>query len=394
MLALLLSAFVMSSCDNDNGDYSQIVLPNADEKSQQAFADDMSTDGFTFTARQAWTATVSEAGTTRLNLSGGGATDGVDWLRLLHNGEETYSGEAGSFDMAIELNENYSGATRAATITIASGGDNIAISVTQNAKTAAGAVPVAPKPGEPVAGSRMVSKIVMSGGNEGAIDFTYDNKNRLVKVKSTTMLEPDNGDESPYPLNVEVTFDYSQIGSSVFKTTYSASSKYGSDSEVSTFTLSDKGYIISGQTRYEDGYFETWTGTYNSAGYITKTVWGGDSDFFTEATWAGGNLTWLYSGAGEAQTRYEYGTLANNPKCNLDLNSLGFDHDFFVAPDLVGLTGKRSAKMVRKETLTYPTNDPGYTILYTYTTDAQGFVTKITMNDGGVKNTVATITYL
>lgn len=170
---LMLPALItLAGCSKDNpGDDGQITLPNQSEKTQQAFADEETTGGFSFTAKSAWSASVAEsaapaavvaAGSTGLTtparsnaLTANNSTPlstaqsragGLSWLRLLLNGQETYSGGAGSFTLTIELDPNYTGATRSASITITCGTDKITISVTQEGKTEAGVVPEDPNP--------------------------------------------------------------------------------------------------------------------------------------------------------------------------------------------------------------------------------------------------------
>lgn len=137
LFALLFPAFIMTGCgegSKEDGE-KQIEMSSLSEKSQQGYADEETTGGFTFTARSAWAATVSELGGTR-------ASD-VSWLRLLLDGTETYSGGAGTFTLTIAMDVNYSGETRSATITVTSGTDDITVTVTQSDKTEDGKVPVA-----------------------------------------------------------------------------------------------------------------------------------------------------------------------------------------------------------------------------------------------------------
>lgn len=140
---LIIPAFILTGCndDDDNGE-KQIELPNQSEQIQQAYADDETTGGFTFTAKSAWTATVTE--TTSANRSAMFVTkaSSVSWLRLLYNGEEKYNGEAGTFTLAIELETNYTGENRSATVVIESGGDKITITVTQEGTQEDGTKPV------------------------------------------------------------------------------------------------------------------------------------------------------------------------------------------------------------------------------------------------------------
>jgi hypothetical protein len=139
--ATALGAATFTDCDKGGGDDGdkQIELPNKNEEIQQGYADDETTGGFTFTAKSVWTATVKET-TTRA------ASSGVSWLRLLYEGQEKYDGEAGTFTLAIEIDLNYTGTTRSATITITSGTDKITVTVTQDGKTNDGGTPPPPEP--------------------------------------------------------------------------------------------------------------------------------------------------------------------------------------------------------------------------------------------------------
>lgn len=137
LLMLLLPAFVLVGCsDDNNGDDNggkQIELPDQSEQTQQGYADDETTGGFTFTAKSAWTATVLETTTSRASS--------VSWLRLLHNGTEKYEGGAGTFTLTIEIAPNHTGKTRTATIDITSGTDKITVTVTQEGTTENGDIP-------------------------------------------------------------------------------------------------------------------------------------------------------------------------------------------------------------------------------------------------------------
>jgi hypothetical protein len=137
ILAFALAAVVaLSSCEKGEQE-SQISLSNQEDKTQAAFADDETTGGgFTFVAKSAWTASVAETTATR--------AAGVEWLRLLLNGEEAYSGDAGEITLAIELEPNYTSTDRSASITISSGGTGITISVTQAGMTREGEIPPGP----------------------------------------------------------------------------------------------------------------------------------------------------------------------------------------------------------------------------------------------------------
>ena len=108
----------------------EITLPNSQESTQTAFADEKTSGNFSFTAKGSWTATIVES------------AGNSGWVTLFRNGVETNSGGAGTFTMAISLVPNYSGQPRSATIDIVSGNDKITITVTQSGTTAGGKVPV------------------------------------------------------------------------------------------------------------------------------------------------------------------------------------------------------------------------------------------------------------
>ena len=156
LLMLLIPAFMIAGCGKDNGnDDKQIQLPNQSEGTQTGYADDETTGSsvyfpgdFTFVAQAAWTATVTEnpsasASAVALSEGSGKSALSVSWLRLLLNGVETYSGNAGTIKLAME--PNYTGKNRSATITIVSGTEQISISVTQNGKDQQGNVPEKPE---------------------------------------------------------------------------------------------------------------------------------------------------------------------------------------------------------------------------------------------------------
>jgi hypothetical protein len=113
-----------------------IVVINPSEKTQTAYADEAVAGSVTFTATEAWTATVEE--TTR--------APGVPWLRLMLGGSEKYSGAAGTFTLIIELDKNFTGESRSAAITLSTGGAKETVSVTQEGKTENGDAPEPPAP--------------------------------------------------------------------------------------------------------------------------------------------------------------------------------------------------------------------------------------------------------
>ena len=135
ILAIIFALSLFAGCDKDNEgvDEKKIELSNKSEQNQTAFADDEAMNGFTFTAKKNWTATVTEGTVLRASSA--------SWLRLLLNGVEKYNGSAGTFTFIIEIDTNYSGVTRTATIDIASGNDKISVNITQQGINQDGTVP-------------------------------------------------------------------------------------------------------------------------------------------------------------------------------------------------------------------------------------------------------------
>jgi len=123
LTAVLVLLVVFGACKKED----DITIANEKELTQTAFADEETTGSFTFTAKENWTADVKSTSTTKSN--------GVPWLTLLHNGVETYNGNAGTFTIVISLDINLTGQTRTATIEIVSGNDKITITVTQSGTT-------------------------------------------------------------------------------------------------------------------------------------------------------------------------------------------------------------------------------------------------------------------
>jgi hypothetical protein len=120
---LTLTAYWQAEGGNDN---DQISLSDEGDENQTAYADDEE-KGITFTAKSDWEASVTESGTTRAS--------NVTWVKLMVNGEEKYSGGAGTINLVIVIEPNTTGGDRRATITIACGGESLKISVDQKGVT-------------------------------------------------------------------------------------------------------------------------------------------------------------------------------------------------------------------------------------------------------------------
>lgn len=142
-LLLLAAATIFTGCSSkdDGGDGGTTFTPPTDEQlSQNAYADKETTgEGFTFTTAVPWTATVNEVVPQADNAPAQAATrsdatvtgNNVSWLKLFVGNDEAYSGEAGTITIRIEVEQNYTGERREATITIVAGGNTFTVTVVQ-----------------------------------------------------------------------------------------------------------------------------------------------------------------------------------------------------------------------------------------------------------------------
>lgn len=159
LLISMLSVLLLAACGSDDGggNGGSFIPPSQNERNQTAYADNENTGGggFTFTANAAWTATVTEVPTAaEAALPVGKAVksqtaetgNNVVWLRLYVGDRESYSGPAGQTTLRIELDQNYTGERREATITIRSGNNTFTVTVVQEANKQDGSANVDPNP--------------------------------------------------------------------------------------------------------------------------------------------------------------------------------------------------------------------------------------------------------
>lgn len=155
----MLSVLLLAACggDDDGGGGGSFIPPSQEERNQTAYADNENTggSGFTFTANAAWTATVTEVPTAAeaalpvgkaVKSQTAEAGNNVVWLRLYVGDKESYSGPAGQTTLRIELDQNYTGERREATITIRSGNNTFTVTVVQEANKQDGSANVDPNP--------------------------------------------------------------------------------------------------------------------------------------------------------------------------------------------------------------------------------------------------------
>ena len=135
----MLSTAILAGCSKNEGGEGEPFTPPAQEQlTQNAYADNESTGGgFSFTAGAPWTATVNEvqAQTAQAYAPSKSATraegNNVVWLKLYNGDKEAYSGRAGTITLRIEIDQNYTGERREATITIRSGNNTFTVTVVQ-----------------------------------------------------------------------------------------------------------------------------------------------------------------------------------------------------------------------------------------------------------------------
>lgn len=159
LLISMLSVLLLAACGSDDGggNGGSFIPPSQNERNQTAYADNENTGGggFTFTANAAWTATVTEVPTAAeaalpvgkaVKSQTAEAGNNVVWLRLYVGDKESYNGPAGPTTLRIELDQNYTGERREATITIRSGNNTFTVTVVQEANKQDGSANEAPNP--------------------------------------------------------------------------------------------------------------------------------------------------------------------------------------------------------------------------------------------------------
>lgn len=139
-LSILLAAVALVGCNNEDDNGGIFTPPTQEQLTQNAYADNESTGGgFSFTTDAPWTATVNEVQAQALasvqaksvTRAAGNNGNNVVWLKLYNGDSEAYSGGAGTITLRIEIDQNYTGERREATITIRSGNNTFTVTVIQ-----------------------------------------------------------------------------------------------------------------------------------------------------------------------------------------------------------------------------------------------------------------------
>lgn len=396
LLIFALAAFAFAACGDkkDNPTPGNLELAGGGTTQEQVFYADEAeeTGGFKFYAPAPWTSSVHYSTSTRFNFETGHRAEANGWLRLMMNGQQVNSGGKGTHTLQIEMDENDTETTRSATITIDSNGSKITITVTQDARTVDEAIadgdyePRPEIPSDPVTPGTMryVSSMTAFSHFTGeedeltTLDFVYDNQNRLVELKERG--QGQNMLTFTYtPGNVKLYMRDSDLDmTEVWVEEYNC--VLNSDGSVASGVL-DESYSSSDRN---ETYRYNLAFNYNN-GYISgRTSTGDDGSGAAEYTWTGGNLTKVeFTFTGEDYLSndiitIEYGNVANNPLCNINVN--GFVEDLYPQPFAAvnKLFGKSSEKLVSKVIYTDADGDYYDEYYYAYEFDAQGFVTKIT----------------
>ena len=131
---------IFTGCSKEDGDGGIFTPPTQEQLTQNAYADNESTGGgFSFTTDAPWTATVNEVQAQApasvqaksVTRAAGNNGNNVVWLKLYNGDSEAYSGGAGTITLRIEIDQNYTGERREATITIRSGNNTFTVTVIQ-----------------------------------------------------------------------------------------------------------------------------------------------------------------------------------------------------------------------------------------------------------------------
>ena len=134
---MLSAVFILAGCDKENDDADVFTPPTQEQLVQNAYADNENTGGgFSFTTDAPWTATVEEVlpqnpSSMQVKSATRSSGNNVVWLKLYNGNSEAYSGEAGTITLHIEIDQNYTGERREATITIRSGNNTFIVTVIQ-----------------------------------------------------------------------------------------------------------------------------------------------------------------------------------------------------------------------------------------------------------------------
>ena len=277
-------------------------------------------------------------------------------MKLLQNGAETYSGAAGTIILVIELNANYSGDERNATITIVTvdGKDRIDVRITQSDKAKTGEV------------HRKLLRKITSSSNKFDFDYSqqhiedisYDANKRISAITdnwgNNTSLHYEN--TSIATTTITTGFggtcqDTATLNNDGFVSRYAGSSTYN-DVKI---------YDLNVVYTYQNGYLQQWVETVKEMDVDEREV-------VVNLTWENGNLV-HFDDNGNNFGDVKYGTVAN--KANIDFFWLYYGLSYFNYADLLlsqGFFGKNSANLVTRvgvDNVLWEVDSDGYPVTAT-----------------------------
>lgn len=328
---------VFAAC-SDEEENKEVIFKDGAQTTQTIYADETKTknEGIEFTTTGPWTAEVTET-TTR-------ATDGgIEWLKL-----NQYSGDkAGAYTLILTLKENFTGVDRKAAIKILCNSTVTTISVEQKGKKEDGTIPEAKS-------GKLISKIVVTEeyseyAEEDEDDtyemiFTYDEQNRLIKISDAAG---------------EAFYSYTYSNKTIIEKDYEKEYTYTIDNDrIVSWSTEEPDEKQSGKHHYDENGYLTLVEKTRNVKNGTEPVETYTEQEFCE--WKEGNMVQAgEKGNDKFYASMEYGDIDNTT--NLDLNyllpqtemlwGLAFGEERMIK--LLGYMGKRSAKLMTKETDDY-----------------------------------------
>ena len=192
---MLSAVFILTGCDKENGDGAVFTPPTQEQLTQNAYADNESTgSGFSFTTDAPWTATVEEVlpqnpSFMQVKSATRSSGNNVVWLKLYNGNSEAYSGEAGTITLRIEIDQNYTGERREATITVRSGNNTFMVTVIQEETKQDGSENVPPVKVSKITLDK--TKLSLEAGTKATLTATVEPTDATIKsvVWSSSNLE-------------------------------------------------------------------------------------------------------------------------------------------------------------------------------------------------------------
>lgn len=200
LLLILSAVLVVTGCKKEKGgDGGNAFVPPAQEQLlQTAYADHEDTGGgFTFTTDAAWTAIVDEgqaqvpgqsAARTKSDARVAETRNNVVWLKLYNGDTEIYEGGSGTVTIRIEMDQNYTGEKRTATITVRSGNHVFTVTVVQEGTKQDGSGNPAPVPVEEIELSE--TELRLDAGETATLAATVMPENATIKSVTWASSDP------------------------------------------------------------------------------------------------------------------------------------------------------------------------------------------------------------